>query len=1387
MKTYLILITIIFSGVFVSAQKLAIPNLQQRTSQRITTSHEHHDHENHNHDHTLTEDHDLITRSVPTGGISFIQNKGQWPEQVTYKTTMDGINSLFLEKGGFTYVFTHPEDVEKIHDVSSGLSDDVIRKHAYQVNFLNANLTSFQEEGKHREYHNYILGNDPSKWASKVPLYNKVTYEDLYDGVDLAAYSDNGRFKYDFIINPGADPDKIRLDYHGMDALEIDNSNLIIHTSVELVVEQAPYAYQIINGKETRVPCEYEIEGNTVSFVFPSGYAADQTLIIDPTVIASTLSGTIGEGNFGHTATFDNEGNMYAGGRSFGLGYPTTFGAFQVNFEGGETDIAVTKYTPDGTAQIYATYIGGSANDYPHSMVTDFYGQLYILGTSNSNNFPVTSNAFQDQKGSFIDIIIVKLTADGSALVGSTFMGGSGTDGENNSTLNSNYDDRFRGEIVLDNQGNAYIASCTSSADFPTSDNAYDKTLGIGPTSLNQDGVVFKLNSDLSTLFFSTYLGSSDPDAAFGIRVDDFGVVYVTGFVGESDFPTTPGTVQPNWAGGTEEAFVTIFNPTGSGIIASTFWGTSSDEHSFFLDIDEDNNIHIYGQTLGPMAVTPGVYTGAPQSHQFITAFTSRLESVVYSTVVGTGSSVTYDFTPVAFMVDKCNNIYFSGYCFESNTSLPVTPDAISTTTGTFYLGVLDPLATNLQFASYYGNANHVDGGTSRFDKSGTVYQGVCSCTTSGILNTTPGAYAENQLPFCDIGVFKIDFDVPTVTAASIALPTNSGCAPFDVNFLYTGQDATAFEWDFGDGSPLNNSMNTSHTFTDPGEYTVRLVASNQITCNTIDTSYLVISVLAAASTLSETSVCTEDETIFLDATTTNATYLWNNGTTNATLVANGPGVYWADVSLFNGLCTRRDSFVVTLNNSLGLDLGEDISVCDENTYAIDGTTPGAASYLWNTGSGDPVININSSGIYSITITDSDGCADTDNIEVIFSTTPTVDLGPDTTLCDLTTLALSADLPGTTSTWSDGSVGDIFTVSDPGVYWVQVDNDGCFGYDTIQVDYYAEVFLDIQASELVCFGDCDGSIVVDASGGNGPFTYLWSTGSDQPTIEDLCAGNYILTITDDLCNYVLTDVFVTEPPLINYDIEINDVQCFGDGDGQISFTNITGGTPPFLFSLNGAPFEGSPAISNLNGGIYEVEIMDANGCSFSETVSIYEPPEILVDAGPDHVIELGETVQLEGIVTPTANQNIRWSPADSLDCNDCIQPIAHPINTTLYTLTVIDSITGCTITDEALVRVEKNRNVFIPNVFSPDGDGVNDLFTIFTGNGVRRILEFRIFDRWGAVQYEADNIEADNHTFGWDGTFKGEPKNTGVFVYYAEIEFIDDFVILYKGDITLVR
>ena len=356
--------------------------------------------------------------------------------------------------------------------------------------------------------------------------------------------------------------------------------------------------------------------------------------------------------------------------------------------------------------------------------------------------------------------------------------------------------------------------------------------------------MVFKLSGDLDHLLWSTFIGEDEPDIALGLRLDDLNNVYVTGIAGSSSFQTTFGTVQPNWNGGEEDAFVILLSADGQEMIHGTFWGTSGEDHSYFLDIDEDKNVHIYGQSTGEMPITPETYFYNANSPQFLTGLTSDLSSVVYSTVIGKNdNSSLYNFVPVAFTVDKCNHIYFSGY--YAGNGLPTTPDAIETSANpfSFYIGVLDSLATDLSFGTYYGNADHVDGGTSRFDKGGILYQGVCSCTQAGTLNTLPNAYATFQSTFCDVGVFKIDFDVDVVIANGKAIPSANGCAPFTVDFEYTGNGATDLFWDFDDNGNTSSQLNPSHTFTSPGVYTVKQIATAVNTCNQTDTFYIPIHV----------------------------------------------------------------------------------------------------------------------------------------------------------------------------------------------------------------------------------------------------------------------------------------------------------------------------------------------------------------------------------------------------------------------------------------------------------------------------------------------------------------------------------------------------------------
>jgi hypothetical protein len=497
--------------------------------------------------------------------VKYIENKGQWNNKILYKANIpEGI--VYLEDNLFTYSFYDSKKLEDIHHSAhnkeqqneQNLNVDVF---SFKVELLGGNKQAVKHGSEVLpEYHNYFIGNDKKKWKGKVPIYNVVNYTSIYNGIDLKVYSQKIFLKYDFIVAPNANTSDIQLQYNGVNPV-LKDDNLRIDIGFNTIIEQKPIAYQLIKGKRIEIDCEFKLSNNIVSFAFPNGYNKNHPLVIDPILVASTLSGTVGADNYGHTATYGNGGEIFTGAISFGTGYPTTTGAFQVN-HGGSIDLAISKLNPDGSALIWATYIGGNDSDFPHSMMVDSLNELYIYGTTSSNNYPTSTNAFSTTLNGAVDIYITHLTEDGTNIVGSSYIGGNAADGNNSAT--SNYGDFYRGEIIVDSNGNAYVASSSNSPDFPTTTGCYQST-----NSGGQDGVVFKMNPDLSILEWSTYLGSVGEDAAFGIRLDNNNNAFITG-TAAANFPTTTSSANPNFIGGTSDAFIAKLDPTATTLLASS-------------------------------------------------------------------------------------------------------------------------------------------------------------------------------------------------------------------------------------------------------------------------------------------------------------------------------------------------------------------------------------------------------------------------------------------------------------------------------------------------------------------------------------------------------------------------------------------------------------------------------------------------------------------------------------------------------------------------------------------------------------------------------------------------------------------------------------------------
>lgn len=847
--------------------------------------------------------------NAKTGDIQYIANNGQWANHILYSTPVYGGN-LFLEQNCFTYYFSNMSEIGELHHSGNKnqLENFIIKKHAFRVSFVGANPNiTLVGENKFANYYNYFLGNDQSKWQGKVPAYGAIRYPQLYDGIDMLVYSQSSSVKYDYIVKPGADANKIKVLYDGLDNIQLVEGNLELTTSINKMIELKPVAYQMINGSKVNVLCEYLLDVNNISFSFPNGYDKNYELVIDPaTLIFASYTGSSAD-NWGNSATFDNEGFLYGAGMTFGDGYPLTIGAYQSTWGGGGGfyvgDITLSKFTADGTSLVYSTYLGGNSEDQPYSLYVSPENELVVFGSTGSANFPVTAGAYDETfnggpsitvddvlaYNSGSDGVITKFATDGASLIGSTFFGGTQNDALLTGAINYNYSDHARGEVIVDGDGNICIASCTRSSNLPVTAGVFQVTLGG-----QQDGFIARFNNSLTTLQWCSFVGGSLLDGTYSIKPMATGDYVICGGTNSNNFPTTPGALHETFQGGTADGYVAIISNDATDLKFSTYIGTNQYDQTYLTELDEENSVFITGQTRGAYPVVGSVYEN-PGSSQYITKLNSSLSTIVYSTVFGSGSDQV-NISPTAFLVDNCKNIYVCGWGgsvnqlvnFEAGTvdGMAVTPDAIQSTTdgSDFYLAVFGENLSTLEYATYFGgdfSSEHVDGGTSRFDKQGVVYHAVCAgCggnddfpTTDGVVSNTNGS--EN----CNLGVFKISL-APPVTSASFTNTPSSGCYPVDVDFSNESGNAVAYSWDFGDGT-TSTEENPSHTYNEPGEYTITLVAYVDGDCGINDTVTTVVTVYdypVAGFTSTPEMPSTFSPVIFTSTSTDASTWEWEFG-----------------------------------------------------------------------------------------------------------------------------------------------------------------------------------------------------------------------------------------------------------------------------------------------------------------------------------------------------------------------------------------------------------------------------------------------------------------------------------------------------------------------------
>jgi len=1220
------------------------------------------------------------TLATTNSYINYVENKGQWYNKVLYQGDFNG-GRIFLEKNALTYLFFPPGGLERLHPNPNGNPQDFVSCsmtfQAVRMEFENS-LPASVEGGDRKEfYNNYFLGNDRSKWASGVPVFGEVNYNSIYPGISIKVFSDLNNVRYDFLIEPHADITKLKMRFTGQNYLSMKDGQLVIHTEIGDIAQARPIAYQEVNGKKVNVDCDFVLNNDEISFNIKGPYNASLPLVIDPTLVFATFSGSTAD-NWGMSATYDAMSNAYTSGIAFSAGYPVTPGAFQVTFQGGGTgggnhwpwpdstgfDIVISKFNPTGTTLLFSTYLGGNDNEEPQSLVVDNTNNLLVLGRTYSTNFPTTPGAYSNTSGGGADLSITKFDSSG-VLLASTYVGGSGDDGVNISaienflgSLKHNYADDGRGDIVVDNNNNVYVASCTSSPNFPTTAGAIQSS-----SQGMQDGCAFKMSSNLTTMLWGTYLGGSSDDAAYNIALNSKNEAYVAGGTSSSNFPTTPTTLQPAYSGAID-GFVVHLSTTGT-LLQSTYLGTSGYDQAFFVQTDKYNNVYAYGQTSGNYPITAGVYSN-PNSGQFIHEMDPTLSKTIFSTEFGSGRGVP-DIAPSAFLVDNCLNIYISGWAGDlygyngltsSSIGLPVTSNAYRSTpnvlnnswTGNvnngedFYFMVMQKQASSLWYATYFGSTGgnngslaHVDGGTSRFDKRGVIYQAICGgCGGYSDIPTTPGAWsATNKSPNCNNALVKFKMDLLETIASFIISPNvTAGCAPFAVNFKNITTYGHAFRWFFGNGD-TSSVVSPTYTYTKPGTYKVMLIATDSTTCNVTDTGYATVRVVVPLTfTAPSTFVCLGDS-VALTTTTTGAIgaakYTWSpsnglNDTNTASPHAAPLGSATYYVSAKDSFCTVIDTVHVQVYTNTTKIIPRNDQLCLGDSLALT-TDSSFVSYVWSTGSTASSIEARNGGPYFVATTDKHGCKGKDSVEVLaFSKVPLTEF--DTTICQNTIIHLYAD--------------------------------------------------------------------------SGNYKYTW------------------------------------EPPygLSAYNIYNPVAKPFGSVTYTVTVTN-------------------GPCVSKD-----------------SSVIKIKPMPT--VQTMPDSMMVLpGQVVTLNAIGTPP----FTWSPTAELSCTMCATTVVKVDSNTVFYVQVADS-DGCKALDSVIVDVLPT--MYIPDAFTPNGDGLNDVFRPkFTGYST---IEVYIFDRWGQLIYHWNTLDG-----GWDGTMAGKKVEEDTYVYMLKAVTYFNQVYQKIGSVTVIR
>lgn len=1229
-----------------------------------------------------------------TAPVAFLENKGQWDNAILYKSNSTSGN-VYLLKDGLSFS-------------QMGIVDEEKEQHTpflvWNMKFISPdpNLQIEGKSGKQSVY-SYLWGNDPSKWIIHPQSFQSVNYNHLYKNIDLKYYGNGSHLEYDFVLHKGSNIKDIKVFYEGANKLYINSKeDLEISTPWNTQIQKAPVAWQLINDIKIPVKVNYIlINDSTFGFTVRESYNKNYDLIIDPLfeMVWSSYTNILGVSNnmnYCFASNMDNNGNVYLTGMVDDT-YPITAGAYS-GPNNVQPEVFVAKFSSDGTTLLYWTYLPGNSSEHGTGIAIDDLGRAYITGIVDLNftgltTFPSTPNAYQPVHADGSDAFLSVLSADGSSLIYSTFIGGDGSE--------TGYD------ISVGPPGIAYVTGTTSHAftgvDFPL------VATTVFPTSDNNAFVCkFDINqSGVNSLIYSTKIGAGSFNSvkAKSIAVNSAGNAFITGSVydggGTFTFPVTTGAYSNIYNSGQDNimSYVTKLSATTPVTLSYSTLLAPGIANAIAVD-DATGDAFIAGSTYTfAFPVTAGAlqttHAGVGGTDAFAIRLNSTGSSLVYSTFLGGNQ---YD-EATGIAVNSAGEAYVTGIADAQFPTSTGSYQPLNAGSEDFFVVNINAAGTGYACGgSTYIGGNDEDYSGSFYDYSspqiaikdhGGNNDTICISSTSHSQDfpTTPGVFGPIKVnSIADQPVFfKMTCAINIPPEVNFNQSIIQSCSSVVVNMTdSTINNPTSWVWYFPGASPDTSTLQNPQgiIYTTSGLHSIKLVACNAYGCDSLTINIQVnVSQNIPVSLGNDTAVCIGNN-VTLTTTSGYSNYSWqlngnNIGTNLPSLNATQQGTYTLLITDTLG-CTGSDTINVTMN-SPAVTLASDVHLCN-NDSALVIASNGNFNYQWLVNGNtlpftEDSIYVAQQGNFVVVVTDSIGCTDRDTLTVTVNN-PVVTIGQNIILCNDDSVLVAATSGYSSYQWTINgntitAISNSYYANQTGNLIVAVsDSIGCIARDTISVSQ-SNPTVTLGSDIILCNND---STLLTATPGYP--SYQWAiNGNSLPSSTNSIyasqAGDYIVAITDSsgcIDSDTLSIILSSAASIISQqDINI----CVNDS----VLISATAGYSSYQWSLNGnaLPLNVNSIYANQQGN-YIVSVTDTTGCLIRDSVLItVNSPFVTI--GSDVVLCNNDSV----LITATPGFSVyQWvENGNTLSSNTNAIYATQP---GLYMLTVADSI-GCTTSD----------------------------------------------------------------------------------------------------------